>query len=285
MTLFNTRYDLRGKVALVTGAGSGIGEALVALLHERGVSVVLVDVDHIAIKEAAEAFGDRALAIPADVRDRAAMDAAVSAAVEHFGRLDIVVANAGVAPEAATLRTIDPDDFDRVIDVNLTGVFNTIHPALDHVIRNEGHVVLVSSVAAFIPGPALASYSASKSGVEQLGRALRLELSGTGASAGVVHFGFVQTPFVRPIDEDPVGRELDAMMPWPLSRRITAERAAEVIADGIARRSPTMVASAAWWSYALTRGLANVVLDNGAAMSKTLHRLIRVIEGRAEVQR
>lgn len=274
------RYEVRGKVVMITGAGSGIGAALAALLHRRGASVALLDVNDTAIKDAAETFGQRALAIGADVRDRDTMTRAVDTITDHFGRLDVVVANAGVAPDPATLRTIDPDEFDRVIDVNLTGAFNTIRPALDQLIANQGHAVIVSSVNAFVPGPGLASYAASKAGVEQLGRALRIELAGAGASAGVAYFGLVRTPFMEPIDEDPLGRALDGMLGWPLNQRITAEHAATVIADGIARRAAYTVATIAWRPYALLRGMVNPLVDRRAAASTTMRGLIRIIEQR-----
>ena len=274
------RYEVRDKVVMITGAGSGIGAALAALLHRRGASVALLDVNDIAIKDAAESFSQRALAIGADVRDRDTMARAVDVITDHFGRLDVVVANAGVAPDPATLRTIDPDEFDRVIDVNLTGAFNTIRPALDQLIANQGHAVIVSSVNAFVPGPGLASYAASKAGVEQLGRALRIELAGAGASAGVAYFGFVRTPFMEPIDEDPLGRTLDGMLGWPLNQRITAEHAATVIANGIAHRAAHTVAPIAWRPYALLRGAVNPLIDRRAAASTTMRGLIRTIEQR-----
>jgi NAD(P)-dependent dehydrogenase (short-subunit alcohol dehydrogenase family) len=180
------------------------------------------------------------------------------------------------------VRTIEPAAFDRVIDINLTGVFNTVRPALDQIVRNRGHVLVVSSAAAFAPGAGLAAYMASKAAVEQLGRALRIELAAVGASAGVAYFGFVRTPLLRPIDEDPLGRTVDALLPWPFSQRISAERAAEVIANSIARRAASSFAPPAWQAYGLLRGLVNVVVDSRAAASATVHGLIRAIEARAD---
>src|SRR5690606_6913982 len=110
------------------------------------------DIDAVAAERTAFELGTTAHGIGADVADRTQMDAAVAAVIERFGRLDVVVANAGVTPVPATLRTMDPADFDRVVAINLTGVFNTVHPALDHIVRRRGHVVVVSSCAAFAPG-------------------------------------------------------------------------------------------------------------------------------------
>lgn len=276
-------YDIRDKVVMITGAGSGIGAALAVLLREHGARLGLIDVDDVGVKEVAAALGEDALAVVADVRDRDAMARAVDTISGHFGRLDVVVANAGVAGDPSTVRTVDPAEFDRVIDINLNGAFNTVRPALEHTIRNKGHVVIVSSVAAFVPGAGLAPYAMSKAAVEQLGRALRIELAGTGASAGVAYFGFVQTPFMCPVDEDPLGRDLDALMPWPLRQRITAEHAAKVLADGIARRAASTLAPSAWQPYAFLRGAANPFVDARAAVSTTMRSVIRAIEQRAVV--
>jgi NAD(P)-dependent dehydrogenase (short-subunit alcohol dehydrogenase family) len=273
-------YDVAGKVVLITGGGDGIGLALARLLHGRGALVALVDVNGAALA-AAESALDRVLTIKADVRDREAMEAAVCEVIDRAGRLDVVVANAGVTPPPATLRQIDPAGFDRVIDINLIGAFNTVRPALDEVIARRGHVVVISSAAAFAPGPGGAAYMISKAGVEQLGRALRLELAGYGATAGVAYFGVVETQLARAtLDDDELGRQLDARLPGPLRRRITADRAATVLADAIARRAGRTLAPAAWQPWALLRGLVNVFADVYLASDGRIHQLIRELEAR-----
>src|SRR5581483_9797850 len=184
-------YDVSGKVALITGGARGIGFETARQLHERGASVVLVDLRAEDVEAAAARLGDRALGVVADVTDRDAIAAAVAQTVERFGGLDIAVANAGIAPAAATLRAMDPDVVERVIDVNLLGVWRTVHAALPHVVERRGHVVVVASVYAFMNGVILAPYAIAKAGVEQLGRALRVELTRHGASASVAYFGFI----------------------------------------------------------------------------------------------
>ncbi|MGF0315515.1 short-chain dehydrogenase/reductase [Nocardia fluminea] len=278
---FARSYDVAGKVVLITGAGQGIGRELAAILSHRGARVVVVDIDAGAARRAADELGLDAHGIGADVADRAQMAAAVDEVVRRFGTLDVVVANAGVTPVPATVRTMDPADFDRVIAINLTGVFNTVHPALDHIVSARGHVVVVSSCAAFAPGMGGSPYMVSKAAVEQLGRALRVELAASGASAGVAYFGIVDTAMTHDmLDTDDLGKELDAMLPWPLNVRITAEYAARTIADGIARRAPRTIAPSGWEPYALLRGAINVVLDHRLAADSTVHGLIRAIEQR-----
>ncbi|MBF6101055.1 SDR family NAD(P)-dependent oxidoreductase [Nocardia cyriacigeorgica] len=274
-------YRVAGRTALITGAGQGIGLELAEILYARGASVVLVDIDAATARAAARALGPRAFAIGADVADRAQMSAAVDRAVERFGALDIVVANAGVTPAPATVRTMDPREFDRVLGINLTGVFNTVHPALDAVIAAKGHVVVVSSCAAFAPGMGGSPYMMSKAAVEQLGRALRVELAAVGASAGIAYFGVVETAMTHDmLDADELGIELDAMLPWPLNVRITAEHAARTIADGISRRAARTIAPSGWEPYALLRGAVNIVLDSRLAADPKVHGLIRRLEQR-----
>ncbi|MGX1807956.1 short-chain dehydrogenase/reductase [Nocardia sp. NPDC055321] len=272
---------VNGQTVLITGAGQGIGHDLALLLHERGARVVLVDIDRHAVDAMAHRLGKRALAVAADVVDRDAMRQAVIRAVEHFGTLDVVVANAGVVPRPATLRTMDGAEFDRVLGVNLTGVFNTVRPALDHIVNARGHVVVVSSCAAFAPGMAGAPYMISKAAVEQLGRALRVELAPFGATAGIAYFGIVQTEMTRAtLDRDELGAELDDLLPWPLSVRISSERAAEIIADGIESRAPRTIAPLGWMPYAMLRGLVNVALDRALTADPRVHDLLRRVEQR-----
>ncbi|MFE3793117.1 short-chain dehydrogenase/reductase [Nocardia tengchongensis] len=273
------RYSVNGKVVLITGAGQGIGRELAAILSRRGARVVVADIDAATAKSTALELG--ADGVVADVADRDRMAAAVAEVVDRYGRLDVVVANAGVTPVPATLRTMDPRDFDRVIGINLTGVFNTVHPALDHIVRARGHVVVVSSCAAFAPGMGGSPYMMSKAAVEQLGRALRVELAASGASAGVAYFGIVETAMTHDmLDADDLGRRLDALLPWPLNVRITAAQAAGTIADGIERRAPRTIAPRGWEPYALLRGAVNVVADRLLAANSTVHQLVHAIEER-----
>jgi NAD(P)-dependent dehydrogenase (short-subunit alcohol dehydrogenase family) len=275
------RYDVAGRTVLITGAAQGIGLALARALYAQQAKVALVDCDVLAVRPQAAELGERAFAIDADVRDRPAMASAVEATVRRFGHLDVVVANAGVSPVPATLRSMDSADFDRVIDVNLIGAFNTVKPALEHVISAEGHIVLVASCAAFTPGAGGSAYMISKAAVEQLGRALRLELAGHGVSVQIAYFGIVETAMTHGIlDADDMGRRVNAMLPWPLNRRISADRAAATIADGIAARAPATMAPAGWSAYSVLRGIANPLIDRVLVRDVRMRDLVREIEAR-----
>lgn len=281
------RYDVAGKVVLITGGADGIGFTLARLLHEKGAIVALVDINESALAAAKSALGgERVVASTADVRDRAAMAAAVREIVDTVGGIDVVVANAGVTPPPCTLRQMDPEQFDRVIDINLNGVFNTVHPAIDEVIARQGHIVVVASAAAFSPATGGAPYVISKAAVEQLGRLLRLELAGHGATAGVAYFGIVDTQLAKTtLDEDDLGAKLNSRLPGPLRRRITAEKAAKSIVGAIARRAGSTIAPAAWQPWALLRGLLNVLIDGYLVADKGNHEFIHELEARTERRR
>jgi NAD(P)-dependent dehydrogenase (short-subunit alcohol dehydrogenase family) len=160
--------------------------------------VAIVDLDAEAAQAAASGLDEtRAIGLAADVTDRGALQQAVATTVERYGGLDVVVANAAIASRAATFRAMATEGFDRVIDVNLTGVVRTVDAALPEIIRRKGHVVVVASVYAFSNGVGATPYAMSKAAVEQFGRALRVELVQHGASASVAYFGFIDTEMVH----------------------------------------------------------------------------------------
>ena len=271
-------YDVRGRVALITGGARGIGLAAGAALVGRGAVVALVDVAADEVADAAARLGlDRAVGLGADVSDRSAIEGAVGAAVERFGGVDIVIANAGIAPAAAPLRVMPSEEFERVIEVNLLGVYRTVRAGLEKVIARRGQVVLVSSVYAFVNGAMLSPYAVAKAGVEQLGRALRLELAPHGASATVAYFGFVDTEMVRRGLEQ---RQLqgggdEEALPAFLRRRITPEQAGEAVAAAIERRRARVMAPRWWTGPSALRGLLNPVFDYAGERSTRLQDEVR----------
>ncbi len=137
----------------------------------------------------------------ADVTDQAALNAAVAAAVSHFGRLDVVITNAGIA-NMGTVPIVDVGTMARVIDVNVIGTMRTIKAALPHIIASKGYVLVVSSAAAFTAMPGMSAYAASKAAVEQLANVLRLEMMPHGVSVGSAHMSWVDTDMVRDVQQD-----------------------------------------------------------------------------------
>lgn len=275
------RYSLQGKVALVTGGARGIGLETARALHARGASVVLNDLDPEATERAAAQVGERAVAAPADVTDAEAMAAAVQVAVESYGGLDVVVANAGIGPPPATMLTMDAGLFERTLEVDLQGVWRTVSPALQQIAARKGQVVVTSSVYAFANGMIASPYAVAKAGVEALGRALRVELAIHGAGATVAHFGFVDTVMVKEgYDEDPQGAELLDALPAFVTRRLTPAQAAEALVGGIERRAPRVIAPSWWRVPYFLRGLFGPAMDWVSTKDRRVLQALKDVEAR-----
>ena len=268
-------YSVHDKVVLVTGAARGIGFATAKHLYERGASVVLVDLDSEATVLAAKELGSRAIGIGADVTDSAAMQNVVARTVETFGRLDVVMANAGIAPNPATVNAMDPAVFERVLEINALGVYRTVHAALPQIIENKGQVIVVASVYAFVNGVLLAPYAMSKAAVEQFGRALRGELAQHGASASVAYFGFIDTVMVQEGFASSVAQRFEATFPGFLRRRLTPAQAGKAVADGIEMRAPRIIAPKRWTVYSVLRGVLNPLLDLRTERNATIQGILR----------
>lgn len=276
-----TQLPLPGKVALVTGGARGIGFETARQLHERGASVAVLDLDLDAASSACEQIGVRALPLAADVTDSAALRRAVSVIVDHFGGLDIAVANAGVAPPMKPMTKIGGEVFERVVEVDLLGVWRTVDAVLPQIVARRGHVVVVASVAAFAPGVLSAPYAVSKAGVEQLGRALRTELQIHGASASVAYFGFIDTDMVRDAFDgtgDPVAQRLQALFPRFTRKRQTPAQAGAVVVNGIEQRAARIITPSYWRVYSVLRGLLNPIIDRSMERDGRLLDAIREAE-------
>lgn len=283
MSGLRRRLDLRGKTVLVTGAASGIGAAGATVLAARGARVALVDLDEAGLRGVHARLGDNARSFPASVTDRAALDRVVAEVVEWTGSLDVVWANAGIAAEPpSTIAKIDEDVFERVVDVDLLGVWRTVRAALPAVAASKGHVLLTASTYAFANGMVNAPYAAAKAGVESFGRSLRAELAGTGTTAGVLYPGWVETPIVQTSRHvDPIAMRLTAIgFPGPFGRLVAAEDLAEAAVRGIERRAPRTIYPRVWVGWSLLRGVVNPVLDAGTDRYRTVHRLVRQLEER-----
>jgi NAD(P)-dependent dehydrogenase (short-subunit alcohol dehydrogenase family) len=277
-------YDLNGKVALVTGAARGIGYETARQLHMRGASVAVVDIDADEAREAAERIGERAIGIATDVTDHSAVMGAVAETVERFGGLDIVVANAGIAQKRlATVRGIGVEEWERVFEVDLLGVWRTVRAALPQIVERRGHVVVTASVYAFVNGVLNSPYAVAKSGVESLGRSLRAELMPLGASASVAYFGWVETKLVLDAFEEN-GDRMQRNLPEFLRRRIQPDEAGAAVVRGIEERAPRIFAPK-WWRYvSALRGILNPLLDRRFESDATITATVREIEAEADEQ-
>lgn len=189
--------DWSNKVVLITGASSGIGQGLALDLARRGASVGLVARRRETLDEMVqriEATGGKALALPADVKDADSVSAAATQLRESFGRIDVLIANAGIGAtnDAAELNA---QEVAGVISVNVIGASNSVAAVVgDMVARGEGQLVVISSLAAYRGLPKSAAYCASKAAVSAFFESLRLDLQPKGVDVTIIHPGFIKTP-------------------------------------------------------------------------------------------
>lgn len=184
--------DITRRVVLITGAANGIGRSLVAAIKKRKGTPVCIDLPSTQLDSLSELISNEGLIIPCDVTDSQGMKGAVDKTVSEFGKLDIVVANAGIERVGPTW-TMSSDDFEEVLNVNVSGVYRTIKPALYQVIKNRGHIISTASIASISSCPLATAYGASKAAVDSMMRSLRSELYGTGSTAGAVYFGYIDS--------------------------------------------------------------------------------------------
>jgi NAD(P)-dependent dehydrogenase (short-subunit alcohol dehydrogenase family) len=229
--------SVNSQVVFITGGAHGIGAEVARRLHRNGAKLVLTDLDEAELKRLAADLGDdRVLTVTADVRDLDAMQGAAEQAVQRFGGIDTVLANAGIGSYGSVLG-MDPKAFKRVIEVNLVGVFHTVRATLPTVIERRGYVLIVSSLAAFAAAPGMVPYDASKAGTEHLANALRMEVAHRGVAVGSAHMSWIDTPLVRDTKADlSTFGDLMARLPWPLNKTTSVEDCAAAFVKGIERR-------------------------------------------------
>jgi NAD(P)-dependent dehydrogenase (short-subunit alcohol dehydrogenase family) len=275
-------FDLNGKVALVTGAARGIGFETARQMHMRGASVAVLDLDEAEAREAAERIGPRAVGIAADVTDEGAMMASVAEVVESFGGLDVAIANAGIVQaNFATARGISGEEWARVFEVDMLGVWRTARAALPQIVERRGQIVVVSSVYAFFNGFGNTPYAVAKAGVESLGRALRVELAPHGASATVAYFGWVDTKLVQDAFAQPTAERVKELSPDWLLKRVTPAEAGAGLLRGIEERAPRVFVPK-WWRYvSALRGVVNPLLDRRLERDAKTQALIRDLDAEA----
>jgi hypothetical protein len=253
--------NLSGRKVVITGAARGIGEKVARFAAARGAHVALIGLEPDRLRALAGDLGPAAAWHEADVRDGAALRSAIDACAQALGGIDAVVANAGIAAYG-TVRQADEASFERVLDINVNGVFRTLKYATPHLERSKGHVMVVASAISFTPIAGLASYAASKAGVEMLALAYRQEVAHLGITVGLVHPSWIDTDLVRGAEADiPSFQALRARLPYPGNVTTSVDRAAAAIVNGLARRRsrvyvPRAVVVANWAKGALNSPVA-----------------------------
>jgi NAD(P)-dependent dehydrogenase (short-subunit alcohol dehydrogenase family) len=257
------RRRITGKVVLITGAARGIGAGVARRLAEEGAILALVGLEGEQLRAVAADCGPEASAFEADVTDWDALARAVTAVVARYGRIDVVLANAGIAA-AGFVRSIDPAAFERVIEVDLLGVWRTVRTCLPHLIESRGYCLVVSSMAAVVHIPGNAPYNAAKAGVEAFANTLRAEVRHLGVDVGVAHPTWISTDMVNSADEHPVFGPMRRHMPGPIGRTYPLSVAVDAFDAGIARRSRAIHVPSSLIVIKLLRALLPRVIELGA---------------------
>jgi NAD(P)-dependent dehydrogenase (short-subunit alcohol dehydrogenase family) len=257
-------WDLRGKTVLITGAARGIGAETARRAAAAGANVALVGLEPEELQRVAAQCGSNAAApFECDVTDWEALEHAVEGTVERFGGIDVVMANAGIAP-AGMVRSVDPAAFERTVEINLLGVWRTVRASLPQVIERKGYVLVTASLAAAIHGPGMAAYSAAKAGAEAFADSLRVEVRHLGVDVGVAYFGFIDTDMVRGADTHPALGSLRANAGGPISKTYPVSQVGKAVVEGMEKRSRWVVVPR--WSRALLvlRTALSPLLDKAA---------------------
>lgn len=241
MGLFKGRSDhqrgnVRGKVVLITGPARGIGAGLATRLAGQGATLALVGLEPDEMAKIAQECGPDAAVWTADVTRWEDLENAVAGVVERFGGIDIVIANAGIAATGLT-RSIHRPAFEKVIEVDLLGVWKTFRVCLPHVIERRGYLLAISSLAAIVHIPGNAAYSAAKAGVEAFANSLRAEVRHLGVDVGVAHPTWISTDMVNSTDEHPVFGPMRKAAPGGFSRTYPVSLAVDIISAGVAGRA------------------------------------------------
>jgi NAD(P)-dependent dehydrogenase (short-subunit alcohol dehydrogenase family) len=231
-----SRVSLEGQVAVVTGAARGVGELLARKLSARGATVALVGLEPDVLKQVSERLHGDSGHWYADVTDHEAMTRVAAEVKERFGKVDIVVANAGVA-NGGPFAESDPRSWRRVVEVNLIGSAVTARAFLPLLQESRGYLLQIASLAAITPAPMMTAYCASKAGVEAYAHCLRAEVGHQGVRVGVGYLSWTDTDMVRGADQDDVMRELRQRLPWPANKTYPLGPAVDRLVAGIERRS------------------------------------------------
>ena len=249
---------------LITGAARGIGAEAARQLYAPGHEIALVGLEPAELEARASELGPRAAAFPCDVTDRDGLARTVDAVVERFGGIDVVIANAGVAT-VGTVEVLDPADFERVVEVNLLGVYRTVHAALPQVLQRRGYVLVVASLAAALHAGGMANYAMAKAGAEAFANSLRQELKPKGVDVGCAYFGFIDTDMVRDAFDHPASERARSSAPKWLSQPIPVSAAGAAIASGVQERRARVWAPRYVGAALALRGLLMPIMERARA--------------------
>jgi NAD(P)-dependent dehydrogenase (short-subunit alcohol dehydrogenase family) len=236
------RYDLAGRVVAITGSAGGLGRAVAVALKVRGARLALFDLDADAVAAQVKSLGTSSdvWGTHIDVRSWETTEKAIDAAATHFGGLDVIIASAGIAI-SSPMEKLAPEAFDRVIDINLNGVWRTFRAALPHVRQRQGYMLAISSMAAFVHSPLQAQYTASKAGIWAMCDSVRLEVRRLGVGVGTIHPTFFATAMMDEVLADPAGVKIWGGNSKGLWKMVPLQAVVDGVIRGIERRKDLIV--------------------------------------------
>lgn len=236
------RYDLAGRVVAITGSTGGLGRAVAVALKVRGARLALFDLDADAVAAQVKSLGTSSdvWGTHIDVRSWEKTEKAIDAAATHFGGLDVIIASAGIAI-SSPMEKLAPEAFDRVIDINLNGVWRTFRAALPHVRQRQGYMLAISSMAAFVHSPLQAQYTASKAGIWAMCDSVRLEVRRLGVGVGTIHPTFFATAMMDEVLADPAGVKIWGGNSKGLWKMVPLQAVVDGVIRGIERRKDLIV--------------------------------------------
>ena len=220
-------FDLTGQTAIVTGAATGIGEAIARRLASAGANIALIDLDREGAEKVASALAGGSFAVQSDVTNSGAVRGAVEEVIRRTGRIDILVNNAGIAGRAAPITEQTDEDWQQNIAVNLTGVFNMCRAVVPHMLsRKYGRIVNIASIAGKEGNPRMAPYSATKAGVIGLTKSIGKELATEGICVNAVSPAVVRTRILDQLTPEQIAYMTDKI---PMRRTGKPEEIAAVV--------------------------------------------------------
>lgn len=276
------KYDLNGRVIAITGSTGGLGDAVVTALAAKGAKLALFDIHEKAVADQVERLGAgvaRGWAV--DVRSMASITAAMSEAAKHFGCIDVAIANAGITC-FEPLVSANAERFDRVVDINLNGVWRTFRAAVPFVKERRGYLLAISSMAAFVHSPLQASYTASKAGVWAMCDSIRLELRHLGVGVGSVHPTFFHTPMMDQAFSDPAGNKIWGGNKSGIWKMVPLSEVVSAVVTGIERRQDLVVVPKQNSLIARAPGLFRKIAEGLGFNDKDIAESVRLASIRPE---
>jgi len=220
-------FDLTGQVAVVTGAATGIGEAIARRLAQAGATIGIADIDASGAKTVADTLGGAHFALPLDITSASSVEAAVQSVVERTSRLDIWVNNAGIGGKAAPIWEQTDEDWSRILAINLTGVFHCCRAVIPHMReRKYGRIVNLASIAGKEGNPNMTGYSATKAGVIGLTKSVAKEVAKEGICVNAVSPAVIRTKILEQLTEEQISYMTARI---PMGRTGTTEEIAAVV--------------------------------------------------------